>query len=89
MNNCLSPHLPEPQPNHARLTWFTARPEQRRRIIAWTCHCDPVIYELCTAGGQFFLLRTDLAAKEVRETRRMRLREGQAVWQALLQGRAR
>jgi len=89
MSDCLSPHLPEPEPNHTRLTWFKARKEPRLRTLAWTCHCEVVLHELCTAGGQFFLRRTDLATDEVYDTHRMRIRDGAALWQALLQGRAR
>jgi hypothetical protein len=89
MSECLSPHLPEPQPNHKRLTWFKACKDSRRRTLAWTCHCDVIIHELCVAGGQSFLRRTDLATDQVYETHRMRIRDGDALWQALLQGRVR
>lgn len=89
MSDCLSPHLPEPEPNHKRLTWFKACKESRRRTLAWTCHCQDVIHELCAAGGQSYLRRTDCAADEVFETHRMLIRDGNALWQALLQGRVR
>ncbi|GAA3645262.1 hypothetical protein GCM10022224_004810 [Nonomuraea antimicrobica] len=85
----MSPHLPDPEPDHTRLTWFKARKEPRRRTLAWTCHCDVVVHELCTAGGQAFLRRTDLATEEVYETHRMSTRAGCAMWHALLSGLVR
>ncbi|MBE1588188.1 hypothetical protein H4W80_006446 [Nonomuraea angiospora] len=89
MNDCLSPHLPEPQPNCTRLVWLTARKEPRRRTLLWTCHCDGVIYELCASGGQAFLRRTKPNSRKAFETHRMSTREGYATWHALLEGRAR
>jgi hypothetical protein len=85
----LSPHLPEPEPNHERLTWFKASKESRRRTLAWTCHGDVIFHELCAAGGQSFLRRTDLATDEFYETHRIRIRDGDALWLALLEGRLR
>jgi hypothetical protein len=88
MTDCLAPHLPEPQPNHKRLAWLPSRNDPRYRALAWTCHCADVIYELCMAGGQSYLRRTDLTTGNVSETHGMRVREGEALWQTLLQGRA-
>lgn len=62
MSDCLSPHFSEPEPNHKRLTWFKAGKDSRRGTLARTCHCDVLLHELCTAGGQSFLRRTDRAA---------------------------
>lgn len=89
MSDCLSPHLPEPHPGCKRLVWLKARNEPRRRALLWTCHCDDVVYELCATGGQAFLWRTDPATEKGAETHRVSMRQGQAMWQALLEGRVR
>lgn len=89
MSDCLSPHLPEPQPNCTRLVWLMARNEPRRRALSWTCHCAGIVYELCAMGGQAFLRRTDPETGKAFETHRMSTREGEATWQALLSGRVR
>jgi hypothetical protein len=88
VNDCLAPHLPEPQPICTRLVWLTARNEPRRRTRLWTCHCDDAIHELCATGGQAFLRRTDPGSGKAFETHRMSTRKGDATWQALLSGLA-
>jgi hypothetical protein len=87
MTDCLAPHLPKPQPNHKQLIWLQTCNDPRYRALAWTCHCADVIYELRAAGGQTYLCRTDLNTGKVLETHRMGMREGHAIWQALLSGR--
>ncbi|GAA2876000.1 hypothetical protein GCM10010517_37050 [Streptosporangium fragile] len=61
------------------------------RVIAWTCECQDVFYELCQTGGQAFIRRTVKTGKGrgVRETCRWRVAEAQAMWTALLSGLAR
>lgn len=89
MTDCLSPHLFPPQPGFRLLTWLQTRNDPRERTLAWTCHCQPVIYELCAAGGQSFLRRTEPATRSITETHRVSTRDGQRLWADLLEGRAR
>lgn len=89
MTDCLAPHLPPPQPSCVRLVWLSPRNEPRHRALAWTCHCADVAFELCAAGGQTLLRRTDSSTGKICETHRMSMREGEVTWQALLSGRAR
>jgi hypothetical protein len=66
------------------------RPGERCRVIAWTCYCRSVVYELCASGGQVFLRRTVQGTPcTVQETSRTRMAEGHELWAALLTGRAR
>lgn len=88
--SCLAAHVPIPQVDHARLTWMDPRLGERCRVIAWTCHCRSVVYELCASGGQVFLRRTVQGTpRTVQETGRTRMAEGQELWAAMLTGRAR
>ncbi|GHE49484.1 hypothetical protein GCM10017673_58600 [Streptosporangium violaceochromogenes] len=90
MSGCLSSHLPVPQSNPAPLTWIRPRSGERCRVIDWTCGCRSVVYELCSAGGQFFIRRTVQGAnRTVAETSRGREGETRKLWTALLTGRAR
>ena len=89
MNLCLAPHAPPPQPTCANLRWLQPRGDSRHRVIAWTCDCEDLVYELCAAGGLIFLRSTNLDTPATFETHRMRTSEGWATWQALLSGLAR
>ncbi|MEU9887067.1 hypothetical protein [Sphaerisporangium sp. NPDC051011] len=88
---CLSPHLPIPQTGCQRLVWLPPGDSSRVRVLAWTCDCRSVFFELCHAGGMAFIRRTvqKRKAPEVTETHRMGVAEGRQVWQAILVGMAR
>lgn len=89
---CLSPHVPAAQRDHDRLTWLAPCPAPDRvRVVAWTCVCRAVYYELCEAGGQALIRRTVQgdAGNVVRETHRYSIAEARTVWTALLSGQAR
>ncbi|GAB3144437.1 hypothetical protein [Microbispora hainanensis] len=61
------------------------------RVLAWTCDCLAMVYELCQAGGQGFIRRTlqNEDAPEIRETHRWPLGQAREIWAALLTGMAR
>lgn len=90
MKRCLAPHVGPLQAGRVSLTWINPRDDGRRRVIAWTCDCRSVVYELCSAGGQSYLRRTVQGAHpEVTETPRTRASEAHDLWVALLTGRVR
>ncbi len=53
-------------------------------MITWTCGCQTPSYELCAAGGLYFIRR--IAATSIHESTRWRYREAEATWSALLKG---
>ncbi|MFF0243544.1 hypothetical protein [Streptosporangium sandarakinum] len=90
MSECLAPHVGPLQAGHVLLTWITARRDERCRVIAWTCHCRSVVYELCSAGGQSYLRRTVQGPRpDVTETARTNASTARELWAALLTGRVR
>ncbi|TDD18619.1 hypothetical protein [Nonomuraea diastatica] len=61
-----SAHVPEPGPGFARLTWDPVWAAGNRiRVCDYTCDCVPTFYELCQAGGQYFIRRTRRVGGEV------------------------
>ncbi|MEO3805478.1 hypothetical protein [Nonomuraea sp. B1E8] len=89
---CLSPHVPMTQRDHVRLTWLEpCAAVKRPRVVAWTCACRAVFYELCEGGGQTRIRRTLQAetGDVVHETHQCSTVEARAIWAALLSGRAR
>lgn len=90
MTSCLAPHLPMRQSSCASLDWHAPRDDGRCRVIAWTCDCRCVYYELCESGGLAFIRRvTQDRPPTVAETHRVRVPEARTTWQALLTGLAR
>ncbi|GGO29002.1 hypothetical protein GCM10010116_58140 [Microbispora rosea subsp. aerata] len=89
---CVSPHVPDRrQRGCAKLEWFKPSNGARVRVLAWTCDCLAIVYELCQAGGQGFIRRTlqNEDAPEVRETHHWPLIQAREVWADLLTGRVR
>ncbi|NBE97475.1 hypothetical protein FE391_29610 [Nonomuraea sp. KC401] len=61
-----SAHVPELCPGFIRLTWDPVwAVEKRIRVCDYTCDCVPTFYELCQAGGQYFIRRTRRVGGEV------------------------
>ncbi|MEU4832282.1 hypothetical protein [Streptosporangium sp. NPDC023615] len=73
------------------LTWHPVREDEQVRIVRWTCDCEPVLYELCQAGGPRFIRRTTRARNtpSVHESDRRPAAEADALWIALLHGLVR
>ncbi|WP_113705657.1 hypothetical protein [Nonomuraea lactucae] len=75
-----------------RVSWFESLPRAERvRVRAHTCECLATTYELCAAGGLFFVRRTDrgYATPEVMESTWMTMRETEVLWLRLVNGLAR
>jgi hypothetical protein len=91
MTGCVSPHVPLPQSGFQRLTWLASGDVKRVRVVAWTCDCRAVFYELCQAGGMAFIRRTLQRDQcpEVGETHRMRVAQARELWALILSGMAR
>ncbi|WP_182897911.1 hypothetical protein [Microbispora sp. H10830] len=88
----MSPHVPDRrQPGCKKLAWFEPSDGTRVRVIAWTCDCLAMVYELCQASGQGFIRRTlqHEDAPEICETHRWPIAQAREVWAALLTGMAR
>ncbi|GAA4599098.1 hypothetical protein GCM10023194_78240 [Planotetraspora phitsanulokensis] len=90
MTDCLAPHVPVPQSGYVRLTWLDPRGDVRCRVVAWTCDCKALIYELCELGGLGFIRRTVQGDTiTVTETHRMPIWQVRQLWAAVLVGMAR
>jgi hypothetical protein len=92
LDGCLSPHVAMVQRDHVRLEWRTPYPVlARARVVAWTCFCRAMVYELCESAGQAFIRRTVQLDREyeVHETSIRPINETRAIWTGLLSGRAR
>ncbi|SEN21103.1 hypothetical protein SAMN05660976_07050 [Nonomuraea pusilla] len=64
---------------------------QRIRVLDHTCECLVVVYELCAAGGLFFVRRKDRSGptERVQESAWMVMRGGHALWRGIVSGQAR
>lgn len=85
---CMSPHVPLPALDCVSLHWSEPRVDERLRVNAWTCHDSWPIYELCAAGGLWFIRRTS-ASGTAMESARWHRRRAEAMWSALLRGYVR
>ncbi|MEV0631535.1 hypothetical protein [Nonomuraea wenchangensis] len=62
-------HSERPKPGHLVLSWHPpANRTSRVRVVAHTCECRGIVYELCHVAGQGFVRRTDRIQGTVRET---------------------
>ncbi|RVX38059.1 hypothetical protein EDD27_0349 [Nonomuraea polychroma] len=90
-DSCLGIHVPEPRPNRTVLRWAPVQPTAGRvRVRAYTCDCQPTFYELCQAGGQLFIRRTQrLGARVlVDESEPFRYAKALIMWTKLMEGLA-
>ncbi|MFC5831205.1 hypothetical protein [Nonomuraea insulae] len=73
-----------------QLVWRKpTKAEDRARVVAWSCHCRSIVYELRCAGGQSYIHRTeydDKGGEMVHETYRWPYKKAAEVWTALLEG---
>lgn len=74
------------------MTWSASVPRAERvRVRAHTCECLATGYELCAAGGLFFVRRIERGrvTPRVMESVWMAMREAEALWLQILKGLAR
>ncbi|GAA4092339.1 hypothetical protein HNR30_006843 [Nonomuraea soli] len=85
-------HIAAPAKDHDRVEWFPSVPRvDRVRVRDHTCCvCDEVVFELCTAGGLWFVRRLTVSAPvSVVESEWQSAREAVELWRRLLRGQAR
>ncbi|GII01770.1 hypothetical protein Pta02_37780 [Planobispora takensis] len=82
---CLSVHPAPRQPECEPLQWL---PPQPVGVVAYTCGCRNVSYELCHVNGQAFVRRTVRLADGhvIEETHRMPIHKAREFWERLLRG---
>lgn len=89
--SCLGLHLGAPQDGYTRINWRDSLPRAERvRVRRHTCDCQPIVYELCQAGGLLFvrrLYRSD--AVLVQESEWTRAPQAEQLWTQILMGQAR
>ncbi|GGK74861.1 hypothetical protein Sme01_34460 [Sphaerisporangium melleum] len=82
------PHACEPDPTTRHITWQPAtRPEQRRRVLRWTCECRPTVYYLVSAAGRGYIERTR-RGHPTTQTERMSHSDTATLWEHILLGQA-
>ncbi|GAA1611953.1 hypothetical protein GCM10009733_005010 [Nonomuraea maheshkhaliensis] len=81
-------HAEPPERGSEKIVWYpvTAR-HPSVRVKAHTCEAEPVVYELCAAGGLMHIRRTDRRGKEVvvTETNWVKAAEALKMWGVLVQ----
>jgi hypothetical protein len=85
-------HVAPLQARHVLVEWRPARPRcDRVRVRRHTCDCRATFYELCQAGGLYFVRRTHRQDGNVvvHESPWTTAMEGEELWQCLLLGEAR
>ncbi|QYC39638.1 hypothetical protein Nocox_10090 [Nonomuraea coxensis DSM 45129] len=86
---CLAAHVPRPRARHTTLEWTPVRSSSERvRVRTYTCPCQPISYELCQAGGLFFIRRTRRGPEGILidECPRLRPATVTRMWIRLLEG---
>ncbi|MEV0312046.1 hypothetical protein [Nonomuraea fuscirosea] len=81
-------HVQPLQPDHAQVAWYEPhRRVPRIRVSVHTCGCQATVYELCAAGGQAFVRRTDRETKTVHETAWMATAAARRIFELILSGK--
>ncbi|MFC4016084.1 hypothetical protein ACFOY2_53360 [Nonomuraea purpurea] len=89
---CFSAHPMPAAEDCEELNWIVPRQEERLvRVIAWTCDCAAIFYELCQTGGLRFIRRNHnkQGTWTIAESDRWPARQAAAQWTALLLGHLR
>ncbi|GAA3113984.1 hypothetical protein GCM10020001_036440 [Nonomuraea salmonea] len=76
-------------PDRVELSWY--EPVSRAavvRVVAHTCGCQAMAYELCTAGGQGFVRRADQEQGAVHETAWTLVAVARRTFEMILGGQA-
>ncbi|TKK90360.1 hypothetical protein FDA94_04965 [Herbidospora galbida] len=81
----------EPEQVHWRPAQSAERFARKPHVIAWTCDCQPIVYEQLMAGGSYLIRRTDqsdhlnVVQLETAPTDR---KEADALWRRIMSGTA-
>ncbi len=83
-------HDERAKPGHLVLSWQVPSNRTRRvRVVAHTCECRGVVYELCHVAGQGFVRRSDRIAGTVLETAWTSTTVARDTFHRILLGQAR
>ncbi|MET8863482.1 hypothetical protein ABZW11_11045 [Nonomuraea sp. NPDC004580] len=83
------PHLGPLLPDRVELAWY--KPVRRTpvvRVVAHTCDCQAITYELCAAAGHGFVRRTDREQGTVHETAWTLTAVARRTFEMILDGQA-
>ncbi len=84
-------HAAAAQPDAATVRWLKPHSRCARiRVKEHTCECRARIYELCQAGGLFFVRRTDRSrsGQQMMETEWLPSARTRELWHKILTGHA-
>ncbi|MBF8185431.1 DUF397 domain-containing protein [Nonomuraea sp. K274] len=82
------PHSGSPQPGCVEIIWYEpSRRVRRIRVVAHSCECRQILFELCAAGGQGFVRRTDRAGPTTYESAWMLTAAARSLYDRILRGR--
>lgn len=84
------PHAEPPQDGCTKISWYEPTRRVRRiRVVAHSCECPDLLFELCAAGGQGFMRRMDRAEGTTSETAWMLTAVARDLYGRILRGEAR
>lgn len=88
---CVGIHAAPQQPGCEEIAWLKSRPRAASvRVRRHTCDCQPVVYELCQAGGLMFVRRYDRSnGVLIEESEWLRPLAAERLWMRILLGQAR
>lgn len=91
LESCPGLHPAAPQKGYTRVKWRESRPRADRiRVRGHTCDCQPIVYELCQAGGLRFIRRYYRSDKVlIQESEWTCAAEAEQLWMKILLGQAR
>lgn len=84
------PHAEPPQAGCVEISWCKPTDRVPRiRVVAHSCECVPILFELCAAGGRGFVRRTDRAEGSTYESAWMATVVARSLYGQILRGEAR
>ncbi|TQS19884.1 hypothetical protein FLW16_41360 [Microbispora sp. KK1-11] len=88
---CVGIHPAAEQRECEEIEWLESRPRAASvRVRRHTCDCQPVVYELCQAGGLMFVRRYDRSdGVLIEESEWVRPPAAEHLWTRILLGQAR
>jgi hypothetical protein len=88
---CLGVHPSAPQVGYTRIDWRESLPRSLRvRVRRHTCDCQPIVYELCAAGGLMFVRRSYRSDEIlVQESEWLTAPAAEQLWNKILLGHIR
>lgn len=83
-------HVAAPCAQVEPVDWEPSRPRADRvRVREHTCSCRRPVFELCAAGGLWFVRRLSDDTSAVMESAWLSVRAAEELWSRILRGQAR